>query len=168
MGISRFGRSERLNKLFRAEGEGGGEQSGEGSRDDVTGGGGIEDGGFGGGELGDGLAAGSARHAGCPVEVDDGDGADADCGAEEGNGGSDGGLLGAGGKAVGGVFDVGSGDYLPGFEQESAANAEAAVGRVGVLGGLGGALVQQFDFGRRERDGRRLWWDWLGGVRHGI
>ena len=80
------------------------------------------------------------------------------CGAVEGDGGGDGGLLGAAGEAVGGVFDVGSGDDGPVLplvclEQDGRADAEAAVGRVGVAGGLGGALVEggEFGFGERHR-----------------
>ena len=58
----------------------------------------------------DGLAAGSAGLAGGVVEVGDGDGADADLGAVEADGGGDGGLFGADGEAVGGIFDVAAGD----------------------------------------------------------
>ena len=150
------------HRLFGGEAEGGGEQGGEGGGDGIAVFVGIEDGGLRRGELEEGLAAGAAGHTGCAVQVDDGDGSDADRGAVEGDGRGNGGLLGAAGEAVGGVFDVGSGDdgaVLPlvGLEQEGRADAEAAVGRVGVAGGLGGAPVQGSDFGLGGRHrGMRL------------
>ncbi len=100
--------------------------------------GGVEDGGVVGGELGEGLAAGAAGHGGGVVEVGDGDGSDADVGAELRDGAGDGGLLGAAGEAVGAVFYVAAGDGLTCLEQQRGAYAEVAVGRVGVLGGEGG------------------------------
>jgi hypothetical protein len=146
MGLTRFG----VTGLFGVEPEGSGKQIGEGGGDCLAGGGGVEDGGVGRGELEDGLAAGSAGHAGGAVEVDYSDGADADGGAVDGDGGGDGGLLGAGGEAVGGVFYVGSGDDLAGFEEDGRAYAEAAVRGVGVLGGFGGSVVESGDFGGGE------------------
>ena len=89
----------------------------------------------------DGLAAGSARLAGGRVEVGDGDSADADAGAAEGDGGGDGGLLGAGGEAVRGVFDVAAGYDGTVCEQDGGADAEVAVGSVGVVGNGGGLLL---------------------------
>jgi hypothetical protein len=105
-------------------------------------GGGVEDDGFGGAELVDGLAAGPAGLAGGGVEVGDGDGTDADFGAAEGDGGGDGGLLGTAGEAVGGVFDVAAGDDSTVCEQEGGADAEVAVGCVGVMRDGGGLLLQ--------------------------
>ena len=124
------------------EEEGGGEKVGDGGLGDGAVGSGEEDDGVGGAELVDGLAAGSAGLAGGGVEVGDGDGADADAGAVEGDGGGDGGLLGAGGEAVGGVFDVAAGDDSTVCEQEGGADAEVAVGGVGVVGDGGGMLLQ--------------------------
>jgi hypothetical protein len=110
-------------------------------------GGGEEDEGVGGAELVDGLAAGSAGLAGGVVEVGDEDGADADAGAVEADGGGDGGLFGADGEAEGGVFDVAAGDDDVGgvVEQEGGADAEVAVGRVGVVSDVGGAVVELGD-----------------------
>ena len=61
-------------------------------------------------ELVNGLAACSAGLAGSVVEIGDSDGADEDFGTAKADGGGDGGLFGANGKAVGGVFDVAAGD----------------------------------------------------------
>lgn len=138
--------------LLGQQTEGGWEQFAEGGGDDLAVGG-VEDGGFGGGELEDGLAAGSAGHAGGSVEVDDGDGTDSDGWAMEGNSGGDGGLLGAGGEAVRGVFDVGAGDGLAAFKEDGGADAEVAVWGVGVTGGFGGAGVEGGDFGVGELGG---------------
>lgn len=139
--------------------EGRREQVGEGGGDDfaVCG---VKDGGVGVGEFEDGLAAGSAGHAGGSIEVDDGDGADADGRAVEGDGGGYGCLLGAGGEAVGGVFDVGAGDddaglAVVGMEEDGGADAEMAVGGIGVAGGLGGACVETVDFDGSEWSGHR-------------
>ena len=104
-------------------------------------GGEVEDG-FGCAELLDGLAAGSAGLAGGVVEVGNGDGADADGGAVLADGGDDGGLLGAGGEAVGGVLDVAAGDDSTVRKQDSGTDAEVAVGCVGILGGSGSASLQ--------------------------
>jgi hypothetical protein len=138
--------------------EGGGEEVGDGGLGDGAGFGGEEDEGVGGAELVDGLAAGSAGLAGGVVEIGDGDGSDADGGAVEADGGGDGGLLGADGEAVGGVFYVAAGDDGVGlaFEQESGADAEVAVGGVGVVGYLGGALLESGDLGLSEWG----WGDW--------
>ena len=56
------------------------------------------------------LKAGSAGWPGFVVEVGDGHGSDTDGWAVLRDGGGDGGLLGAGGEAVGGVFYVAAGD----------------------------------------------------------
>ena len=96
------------------------------------------------------MAAGSAGHADGAVEVSDGDGADADGWAVEGDGGGDGGLFGAGGEAIGGVLDIGSGDDLAGFEEDGGSYAEVAVRGVGVVGGFGGSLVESGGFGGGE------------------
>lgn len=111
---------------------------------------GEEDFGRGRAELVDGLAAGSAGLGGGVVAVDDNDGADADVGAVEGDGGGDRGLLGAGGEAVGGVFDVAASDDVPVIEEESGADAEVAVGGVGVIGDGDGALAEVFELSRRD------------------
>ena len=63
----------------------------------------------------------------------------------EGDGGGDGGLLGAGGEAVGGVFDVAAGDDGAVCEEEGGADAEVAVGGVGVVGDGDGALLEVCD-----------------------
>lgn len=135
------------------EEEGGGEEFGYGGLGEGAVFGGEEDDGVGGAELVDGLAAGSAGLAGRGVEVGDGDGADAEDGTVEADGGGDGGLFGADGEAVGGVFDVAAGDDGVGgvVEQEGCADAEAAVGGVGVVGGFGGALLEVGDKGLGER-----------------
>ena len=67
----------------------------------------------------------------------------------EADGGGDGGLLGAGGEAVGGVFDVAASDDGVGFvvEEERGADAEVAVRGVGVVGCFGGALLEGGDLG---------------------
>ena len=93
-------------------------------------------------EFVDGLAAGSAGLAGGAVEIDDDYGADADLGAVLGDGGGDGGLLGTGGEAVGGVFDVAAGDDVAVFEEDGGSDAEVTVGGVGVVGCCDGALAE--------------------------
>jgi len=101
----------------------------------------------------DGLAAGPARLAGGVVEVSDCDGADTNFGAMEADGRSDGGLFGADGEAVGGVFYIAAGDDSTVGEQDGGADAEVAVGRVGVMGHGDGALLQVCDPGGVERGG---------------
>jgi len=96
---------------------------------------GEEDDGVRGAEFEDGLAAGPAGLAGRIIEVGDGDRANAYGRAVEGDGGGNGILLGAGGEAVGGVFDVAAGDRGSVFEKNGGSYAEIAVGGVGVLGG---------------------------------
>ena len=133
--------------LVGGEAEGGGEQGGKRGGDRFAAGGGVKDCSFGGGELEDGLAAGSAGHAGSTVEVGDGDGAEAYGRAVKGDGGSNGSLLGARGKTVGGVFDVcanddGSGLAVVCVEQDRGADAEVTVWGVGIVGSFGGALVE--------------------------
>jgi hypothetical protein len=68
------------------------------------------------------------------------------------DGSGDGGLFGADGEAIGGVFDVAAGDDGVGgvVKQEGCADAEAAVGGVGVVSGVGGALLEVGDLGLRE------------------
>jgi hypothetical protein len=145
--------------------EGGGEKVGDGGLGDGAGFAGEEDEGVGGAELVDGLAAGSAGLAGGVVEVGDGDGADADGGAVEADGGGDGGLLGADGEAVRGVFYVAAGDDGVGFvvEQERGADPEVAVGGVGVVGYFGGALLEIGDLGLSEWGLGELAAGWVGG-----
>lgn len=109
-------------------------------------------------ELEDGLAAGSAGHRRCVVEIGDGDGLDADRRAVEADGGGDGGLFGAGGEAEAGVFHVGAGDDVRGAifadgDQQRSADAEVAVGRVRVLGGRCGAGAEDFNLGSGEAAG---------------
>ena len=77
-----------------------------------------------------------------------------------GDGAGDGGLLGAGGEAVGAVFDVAAGDDGAVGEQERGADAEVRVGRVGVLRGGGGEGAEGGFLVRREGFE-------LGGGRHG-
>jgi len=113
--------------------------------------GGEEHDGVGGAELVDGLATGSAGLACGFVEVGDGYGADADFWAVEADGGSDGGLFGTDGEAVGGVFDVAAGDDSTVGEQNGGADVEVAVRRVGMVGDGDGALLQVCSLGRRER-----------------
>ena len=111
---------------------------------------GEEDGGVGAGELEEGLAAGAAGLARGAVEVGYSDSVDADCGAVPGHGRGYGGLFGAGGKAEGGVFHVAAGDDGVGLgEEEGGANAEAAVGGVGVLSHSVGGFKERgaFDVG---------------------
>ena len=67
----------------------------------------------------------------------------------EADGGGDGGLFGADGEAVGGVFDVAAGDDSAVGKQDSGADAEVAVGRVGVVGDGDGALLQVCGLGGR-------------------
>ena len=93
-------------------------------------------------EFVDGLAAGSTGLAGGFVEVGDGDGADTDFRSVEADGAGDGGLFCANGEAVGGVFDIAAGDDSTVDEQGSGADAEVAVGGVGVMSDGDGALLQ--------------------------
>ena len=131
----------------------GGEQGGDGGLGDGAFFAGEKDEGVGRAELVDGLAAGAAGLAGGVVEVGDGDGADAHLGAAEADGGGDGGLLGADGEPVGGVFDVAAGDDSPVRKQDSSTDAEVAVGRVGVVGDGDGALLQVCGLRGRDRAG---------------
>ena len=105
---------------LRAEAEGGGKEVGKGAalrgevaevvsaREEDGDGGGIR------GELEQGLTAGSAGHGDGVVQVGDGDGGEADGRAEARNGRGNGGLLGAGGQAEAGIFDVATGDDFAG------------------------------------------------------
>lgn len=122
--------------------EGGRKEVGEGGFDEGSVGCGVKDAGIRCGELGDGLAAGAAGLGGGVVEVGDGDGLDAEVGAVQGDGGGDGVLLGAGGEAEGGVFDIAAGDDVAVTGEECRADEEVAVGGVGVLGCGKGALVE--------------------------
>ncbi len=115
--------------------KGGGEEVGKGAGGERAGLGGEGDEGVGWGEFEEGLAARSAGLAIDVVEVGDDDGADADFGAELGDGRGDGGLLGAAGEAVRGVFDVAAGDDFSRFEEDGGAYEEMAVGGVGAVGG---------------------------------
>ena len=63
----------------------------------------------------------------------------------EGDSGGDGGLLGAGGEAVGGVLYIAAGDDVAVLEEEGGAYAEVAVGRVGVAGYGDCTLAEVFD-----------------------
>jgi hypothetical protein len=101
----------------------------------------------------DGLAAGSAGLAGGVVEVGDSDGADADAGAVQADGGGDGRLFGADGEAEGGVFYVATGDNSTVGEQDGGADPEVAVGRVGMVGDGDGSLLQVCGLGR-------VWQSW--------
>ena len=69
----------------------------------------------------------------------------------EADGGGDSSLFGADGEAVRGVFDVAAGDDVAVGEQDGGADAEVAVGRIGVVGDGGGALLQVCGLGRIER-----------------
>jgi hypothetical protein len=133
--------------------EGGGKEFGYGGLGEGAALGGEEDDSFECAELVDGLAAGSAGLAGGGVEVGDGNGADAEAGTVEADGSGDGGLFGADSQAIGGVFDVTAGDDVIGgvIEQEGCADAEAAVGGVGVVGGVGSALLEVGDLGPGKR-----------------
>jgi hypothetical protein len=125
--------------------EGGGQEFGDG---EVVEGAvlfGEEDGGVGCAEFEDGLAAGSAGLAGGVIEVGDSDSANADSRAVLVDGRGDGGLLGAGGEAVGGVFDIAAGDDGAVFEENGCTDAEVAVWGVGVLGRCGGFLLKLLD-----------------------
>ena len=103
---------------------------------------GEEDDGLGRAEFLNGLAAGPAGLAGGVVEVGDGDGTDPDLWAEETDRSGDGRLFGADGEPVGGVFDVAAGDDSTVCEQDGGADAEAAVGGVGVMGDGDGSLLE--------------------------
>jgi hypothetical protein len=143
------------------EQEGCGEELGDGGLDGGAGFSGEEDEGVGGAELVHGLATGSAGWAGGCVEVSDGNGADAEGGAVEGDGGGDGGLFGTDGEAVGGVFDVAASDDGAVGEQERCPDAEVAVGGIGVTGDRSGAMVEVGNLlgrgsGGRGHDGVRL------------
>ena len=105
----------------------------------------------GGAELVDGLAAGSAGLAGGVVEVGDDDGTDADGRAVLADGGGDGGLLGAGGETVGGVFYVAAGEDGSAFEEQGRAYSEVAVRGVGVVRDGDGALMEIGDLNWWER-----------------
>jgi hypothetical protein len=97
-----------------------------------------------GAELVDGLATGSAGLAGFAVEVGYGDGAYMDRGAMEAHGRGYSGLFGAGGETVGGIFDVAANHDGAIGEQKSGADAEFAIGRIGVMGNCIGASLQVF------------------------
>jgi hypothetical protein len=133
------------------EEEGGGEQVGDAGLRNGPCFAGEEDDGVRCAEFVDGLAAGSAGLAGGVVEVRDRDGADTDFGAVEADSGGDGGLFGADGEAVGGVFDIAAGDNSTVGQQDGRAYAEVAVGGVGVIGDGDGALLQVRGLGRTER-----------------
>ena len=133
--------------------EGGGEERCEGGVRDGAAFGGVEDPRLRSGEFEDGLAAGSAGLAGGGVEVGDGDGAELDGGAMLGDGAGDGSLLRAGGEAVRGVFDVAARDGFASDQEQGRADAEAAVGGVGVVCGLLGKVVQGGDLGGGEAAG---------------
>jgi hypothetical protein len=106
-------------------------------------------------ELGEGLAAGAAGHGSGVVEISYGNGTEANGGAVLGDGAGDGALFGAGGEAVGSVFDVAAGDDATVFEQQRCAYAEAGVRRVRVGGGLVGEVAEVVAFGGGEWSG--LW-----------
>jgi len=131
--------------------EGGGEERSDSDLGDRAFFAGEKDDGFGGAELVDGLAAGSAGLAGGVVEGGDGDGADADLRAMETDGCGDGGLFGADGETVGGVFDVAADDDSTVRKQDSGADTEAAVRSVGVVSDGDGALLQVRSLRGRER-----------------
>jgi hypothetical protein len=86
-----------------------------------------------GAEFVDDLAASAAGRAGHALIVDDADGADFNFGTEFGNGGEDGGPLGAVAESVGGVFNVASGKDFAVREQNGGAHAEVRVWCVRVL-----------------------------------
>ncbi len=88
------------------------------------------------------LAAGSAGLAGGGVEVGDGDGADAYAGTAKSDGSGDGGLFGAGGEPVGGVFDVATGDDSTVRQQEGGTDTEVAIGCIGVKRDGDGLLME--------------------------
>jgi len=88
------------------------------------------------GELEQGLTAGAAGHGSGVVEVGDGNCREADCGAELRDSGGDRGLFGAGGETEAGVLYVAAGNDGAGMrrrEKDGGADAEAAVGGVGVF-----------------------------------
>ena len=91
------------------------------------------------------MAAGSAGLAGCLVEVGDCNCGDANARAILRHGGGDGVLFGAGGEAVGSVFDVAAGDDGTVRKQDSGADAETAVGRVRVAGCRACGMLNLFD-----------------------
>jgi hypothetical protein len=142
MGWMAIGVASYQLQVFSCEEECGWEERGDGCFGDGSVGGGEVDDGVWGAELVDGLAACSAGLAGGVVEVGDGDGADADVGAVEADGGGDGGLLGADGEAVRGVFDVAAGDDVAVGEEECGADAEVAVRGIGVMSDGDGALLK--------------------------
>ncbi len=121
--------------LAGSQGEGSGEEVGK-----CGGGGGLGvgtgkgDGGGRWGKFGDGLAAGSAGLACGVVEVGYDDSLDADAGAKLSDGGGDCSLLGAGGEAEAGIFDIAAGDDFAGFEQDGGSDVEVAVGSIGAVG----------------------------------
>ena len=131
----------------------------EEGRGEELGDGGLGDGAFFSREKDDGvrsaelvnrLAAGSAGLAGGAVKVGYGDGADADFGAMESHGGGDGVLLGADGETVGGVLYVAAGDDVAVGEEDGSADAEVAVGGVGVARGGDSSLLEVDGQGRVE------------------
>ncbi len=136
------------HEVFGAEGVG--EESADGGLLGFAVFAGVEEEGVVVAELGEGLAAGAAGHGGCTVEVRHRYGSQPDAGAVLGDGAGDGTLLGAAGESVGGVLDVRSGYDGAGFEEKGSADAELAVGRVGVLGGGGGEGDEVGAFGLGE------------------
>ncbi len=93
---------------------------------------GKEDAAVRGGKFCDGLAAGSARLAGGLVEVVNSYGTDPDPRAVLGYRRGDCTLLGAGGQAIGGVFDVAAGDDFTRLEQDGRTHEKFAVGCISV------------------------------------
>lgn len=121
------------------------QEVGDGGFGDGAVGGGEEDAGGWRAELVDGLAACSARLAGFAVEVDDDDCTEPEGGAVEGYGGGDGILLGTGGEAIGGVFDVAAGNDGAVVKEDGRADVEVAIRGVGVAGGGEGTLLEVGD-----------------------
>lgn len=70
-----------------------------------------------------------------------GDGTDTDGRAIGGDGGGDGGLLGAGREPVGGVFNVTAGDDFTCFQQYRSPHEEVTIGRVRIV--CGGFRMQR-------------------------
>ena len=75
----------------------------------------------------------------------------------ESDGGGDGVLFGADGETVGGVFYVQPVTMWPSDEEDGGADAEVAVGGVGVARGGDGSAAG----GRRPGQGRVDWYGWM-------
>jgi len=96
-------------------------------------------------ELGEHLAASAARRTGGVVEVDDGDGCDANAGSELGDRSHKRRAFRADGQAVADIFNVGSSDDRAVGERESRAHAKSGIRRIRIERRLACRFLQRFE-----------------------